>query len=219
MSGPYGSVQRVLVVGSPGSGKTTLARKLGNETGIPLYHLDDEHWGSDWTRPTSESWRNTQRELASRPQWIIDGNYLNDVPLRAIHADLAIVLDMRTEVCLSRIIKRTWQIKRGQTGHLPRGVAGDQANSWRATEDIVGLLRKAVTFRTNSLPILLAHLNNSQVPKIIILTQSRIGSRRCRRHKTHARECSYSLLVIEATTGLRMLSRISSVSTLDRWFK
>ena len=49
-------MKRVLIVGSPGAGKSTLAKKLAAKTGLPLTHLDELYWDSNWQQVERELW-------------------------------------------------------------------------------------------------------------------------------------------------------------------
>ena len=53
-------MQRVMVIGSPGAGKSTLARRLASITGLPLYHLDAEYWLPRWTERDPDECRGVQ---------------------------------------------------------------------------------------------------------------------------------------------------------------
>jgi adenylate kinase family enzyme len=143
------SARRILVLGCPGSGKSTLAVRLARYTGLPLHHLDDEHWGPGWSRPTPEAWRLRQRELAAGDRWIIEGNYLPTVHLRAARAQLVIMLDTGTLRCLARVLRRAWRIRRGDPAGLPLRVreqarAGERVS---ATRGFLPLLVMVATFR------------------------------------------------------------------------
>jgi adenylate kinase family enzyme len=86
-------MKRVLVIGSPGGGKTTLSRELGKLLDLPVYHLDKLFWKPGWALSDDESFRALQRELVSKPRWIIDGNYDRTLDVRLPHADTVIHLD------------------------------------------------------------------------------------------------------------------------------
>lgn len=99
-------MQRVLVIGSPGSGKSTLATELARLTGLPLIHLEQEHWRPGWVEPSREEWQGQVAELVSRPSWIIDGNYSGSLSARLARADTVVDLEFPAWLCVWRILKR-----------------------------------------------------------------------------------------------------------------
>ena len=99
-------MQRVLVIGSPGAGKSTFSRKLAAPTGLPLTHLDDEYWLPGWVRPGRAAWEARVVELIAADRWILDGNYTSTVLLRASRADTVIVLAYPRLLCLFRAVRR-----------------------------------------------------------------------------------------------------------------
>ena len=111
MTMPDQPYRRIVVLGSSGSGKSTLAVALGDATGLPVVHLDKEHWQPGWTEPDSAAWRARLTELAAAPEWIIDGQYGASLTQRLTRADLAVFLDLPTGVCLWRIVKRWWRLR------------------------------------------------------------------------------------------------------------
>jgi adenylate kinase family enzyme len=99
-------MQRILVIGSPGAGKSTLARRLGERLGLPLVHLDREHWSAGWVSLPKDEFVAKVAELAARPSWIIDGNYASTLDVRAARATAIIWLDLPRWLCMARIFKR-----------------------------------------------------------------------------------------------------------------
>ena len=67
-------MQRVLVIGISGAGKSTFSRALAARTGLPLIHLDTEFWQPDWKITPREEWRAKVAELITREAWIMDGS-------------------------------------------------------------------------------------------------------------------------------------------------
>ena len=107
-------MQRVMVIGSPGAGKSTLARAIAERLELPLIHLDAEYWQAGWAETPPEQWRDRAAELVAREQWVIDGNYGGSMDLRLARADVVVWLDYPTGVSLARALRRIWRY-RGQT--------------------------------------------------------------------------------------------------------
>lgn len=101
-----GTMQRVLVVGCPGAGKSTLARELGKRLALEVLHLDAYYWQAGWLEPKRRDWGDTVDALLQQPSWIMDGNYAGTLAVRLIYADTVIFLDMPRWLCLWRIGKR-----------------------------------------------------------------------------------------------------------------
>jgi hypothetical protein len=138
---------RIVILGCPGSGKTTLARRLQARTGLPLYHLDDEYWGPRWSRTPEDAWRRRQMELTSGARWIIEGNYFDTIEVRATRADLVVILDAPALVCLWRVLMRAFRIHRGATELLPRRVgAAAKGGETRPTKDFSRLVSLILRF-------------------------------------------------------------------------
>ena len=107
-------MQRILVIGSPGAGKSTLAHALARRTGLPLHHLDRMHWLPGWVERDRAEGLDAVRQVLAQDRWIIDGNYGSSLPLRLERADTVVWLDYPTWLCLGRALKRWWQY-RGQS--------------------------------------------------------------------------------------------------------
>ena len=66
-------MRRIAIVGSTGAGKSTLARQLGEVTGLAVVHLDALYWRPGWVPTPDEEWDAVVKEVASKESWIIDG--------------------------------------------------------------------------------------------------------------------------------------------------
>ena len=100
------SAKRILLIGSGGAGKSTLARRLGEQTGLPVVHLDRLFWTGEWQHLDKDDFdRALEAELA-KPEWILDGNFSRTLPRRLEVCDLVLYLDYPTRVCLWGAIRR-----------------------------------------------------------------------------------------------------------------
>ena len=99
-------MQRVLVIGISGAGKSTFSRALANTTGLPLIHLDKEFWQPGWVQTPRPEWRAKVGELAARERWIMDGNYDSSLDLRLPRADTVLWFDYPMLRCLRRAMWR-----------------------------------------------------------------------------------------------------------------
>ena len=99
-------MKKVIVIGCPGSGKSTISRALHNKTGIPLYHLDMMYWNADKTTVEKSVFLERLSVVLEKDEWIIDGNYGSTMELRMAACDTVIFLDYPLEVCLGGIKER-----------------------------------------------------------------------------------------------------------------
>ena len=99
-------MKKVIVIGCPGSGKSTVSRTLHNKTGIPLYHLDMMYWNADKTTVEKSVFLERLSDVLEKDEWIIDGNYSSTMELRMAACDTVIFLDYPLDVCLDGIRER-----------------------------------------------------------------------------------------------------------------
>lgn len=99
-------MKKVIVIGCPGSGKTTFAKKLGDKTGLPLYHLDAIWHKPDRTHISREEYDLRLDEILAFDSWIIDGNYSRTIESRLSACDTVFLFDLPKEICLEGAISR-----------------------------------------------------------------------------------------------------------------
>jgi adenylate kinase family enzyme len=103
-------VERIVILGRGGAGKSALAQKLSNVLDLPVVELDSILW-QPGPRPTPErEWAETQRTLVAGDRWIIDGDlgpYDTGLELRLRAADTVIVLDFPLWRCVWRAVRRS----------------------------------------------------------------------------------------------------------------
>ena len=99
-------MKRVMVIGCPGSGKSTFARALHRRTGLPLFHLDRMNWNPNGTAVDKPAFRARLMDVVRQDEWIIDGNYGSTMEVRLRACDTVFFLDYPVDVCLSGIMER-----------------------------------------------------------------------------------------------------------------
>ncbi|MBX8643269.1 MAG: topology modulation protein [Thermoplasmata archaeon] len=98
--------KRIIVVGSPGAGKSTISRAVSSATGLPLFHLDRLYWKPGWVPVRREKFLERVRAVIASPAWIIDGNYQSTFPERFEAADTVIFLDFSRIACIVGALRR-----------------------------------------------------------------------------------------------------------------
>lgn len=128
-----------MIVGGPGSGKSTLAVRLGEVTGLPVFHLDKLQYLPGWVvRPTSEISSMT-REIHSKDQWVFEGLHSVTYSERAARADLFIWLDLPVLTRLYRVLRRSC-IYHGRTRPDMHEGCPQQIN-WQTIEFLCFIIR------------------------------------------------------------------------------
>ena len=98
--------QRILIIGSGGSGKSTLTEKLSPLTNLPAVHLDALYWRENWQHVETEEFDRLLEAQLSKEKWILDGNFNRTLEMRLKSADFVIYLDFPAPICVWGVIKR-----------------------------------------------------------------------------------------------------------------
>ena len=107
-------MERILIIGCSGSGKSRLARKLGQKLGLPVIHLDQLWWTENWQNVTVEEFDSRLAMALNMDRWIIDGNYSRTMGVRLSQCDTVIYLDFSRWACLLGMCQRLLS-SRGKT--------------------------------------------------------------------------------------------------------
>lgn len=98
---------RISVVGTTGSGKTSLARRLSAILCLPHVELDALYWEADWTPAPRDLFRRRVARSLGGERWVVDGNYSKVRDIVWARADTVVWLDYSLPVILGRLLWRT----------------------------------------------------------------------------------------------------------------
>ncbi len=148
--------KRVLVLGCPGSGKSTFALRLRDITGLPLIHLDAVWWRPDRTHITRDEFDERLRHILSGDEWIIEGDYSRTYEARISACDTVFFLDVDEEECLRGI-----EARRGKPRpDLP----------WIEDEPDPELIADVRLYREKKRPLLLSLLEKYSEKQVFLFT-------------------------------------------------
>lgn len=99
-------MERILIIGGNGCGKTTFSRKLAARLKLPLFHLDALYWRDDWQPAPADEFNSQLLDILIKPRWIIDGNIVRTIPLRLKYCDTVIYMDFSCIRCIWGAVKR-----------------------------------------------------------------------------------------------------------------
>ena len=153
-------MQKVIVIGCPGSGKTTFAEKLQKKLDLPLYHLDAIWHKPDKTHIPREEFDARMREILGTDAWIIDGNYSRTIECRLAACDTVFLFDLPTEVCLEGAASRVGK----ERYEMP----------WTETELDPQFKEQIEKFPTQELPTIYALLERYKDGKTVVIFNSRV---------------------------------------------
>ncbi len=150
---------RAMVIGCPGAGKSTFAKKLHEKTGLPLYYLDMLWHKPDRTNIPKEEFDECLGEIVKRDRWIIDGNYQRTLEMRLKACDTVFLLDYPLEICLAGAKERIGKTRED----LP----------WLETEFDEEFKQWIMGFPENELPQIYELLGKYKGEKEIVIFKSR----------------------------------------------
>ena len=151
-------MNKAIIIGCPGSGKSTFSRALHEKTKLPLYHLDMLYWNSDRTTVSKEIFRERLQSVLVLDKWIIDGNYGSTIEMRLEECDTVFFLDYPLEVCIDGVRQRKGTVRTD----MP----------WVETEDDEEFLQFIRDFEAQSKPKII-ELLSKYTDKNIIIFKSR----------------------------------------------
>ena len=147
-------MERVLVIGCPGSGKSTFARKLQEITRLPLCYLDLLFWNKDKTTVSKEEFDKRLDKVLQKDRWIIDGNYSRTMAKRLSRCDTVFLLDFDVDVCIDGITSRVGT----ERADMP----------WIETEVDEEFLQFVKDFKTQTTPKILSLLESAHNVNVLV---------------------------------------------------
>lgn len=161
---------RLLILGSPGAGKSRLASELAGILRLPLHRMDDLYWRAGWQRPNLGVFHCRLESVLRSDRWMLDGNYASSLAQRLRRADAVVIVDASPWRCLCSIGWRGTRRMFGDHYSLPLDVR--EAGSVPRTRPLVDMrfLRKIVQFRRRTLPAVLAATDSAKLayPPLIV---------------------------------------------------
>ena len=150
-------MKKIIVIGCPGSGKSTFSKSLHKITGLPLFHLDMLFWNPDKTSVAKPVFKERLSAVLRTPQWIIDGNYASTMELRMEACDTVIFLDYPTDLCLQGVRDR-------------KGKARSDMPWFESDQEDEEFIQFIKNYNTQSKPQVLELLNKYYYKNIFVFT-------------------------------------------------
>ena len=152
-------MKKIIVIGCPGSGKSTFSKKLQKMYNLPLYHLDLIWNKPDKTTISREEFDQELDKIFNTDNWIIDGNYQRTLETRIKEAEAIFLLDYPLEVCLEGATSRVG-VKREDMPWLEESLNEE-------------FKQKIINFSKEKLPVIYELLDKYKENKKIIIFKSR----------------------------------------------
>jgi len=162
---------KILIIGSPGSGKTFFSNQLAKSFHYDVYHWDDLYWDTGWERASEDEIITKIKEILMKPRWILEGNYFHYVyKERLIVADAVILVSAPPFLCFLRVIIRYFKILFGNDLVLPANVRNDSGSRRQKTHFDFKFLKFVICFKKNTLPYMLNQMQPF-ADKVYIITK------------------------------------------------
>ena len=129
---------RINVVGSSGSGKSTFARTLAKLKHAPYIEMDQLYWKLGWQGATDAEFEQNLRAAITQDQWVLDGNYHRTHPIKWGRADTVVFLDLPFLQTLFQVTLRSIKRASSQQEIWPgTGNRESFARSFLSTDSVI----------------------------------------------------------------------------------
>jgi len=113
-------MERVLIIGSNGAGKSTFSQSLSAKAGLPLTHLDQLYWTGNWNVAPRDIFLSAVQQIVTGDKWIIEGNNLSSINTRLPYADTVFWFVFPPIQCVWNVIKREHQYRGKSRPDMPK---------------------------------------------------------------------------------------------------
>lgn len=160
-------MRRILVIGSPGAGKSTLALRLGEQLNVPVIHLDRLHWKPGWVSTNREELREKITAATTGETWIMDGNYGGTMEMRLELCDTVIFFDLPRHTCVLNALKRNLTSRNRPRPDITEGCR--EKLNWEFVQFLWWIWR----FPRHTRPVVLDRLRRFEGTRHVITLHSR----------------------------------------------
>ena len=155
-------MSKIIIIGCPGSGKSTLTFRLKEILNVPVLHLDKiYHIDNEKHITRQELMEKVDTFAKSHDAWIIDGNYISTVEQRIELADTVILLDIETQICIQNAISRS---QKERTADMAEGF-----DNSKIKDEFIEFIK---SFKMQTLPKILEILKKYENNKKIIILKN-----------------------------------------------
>lgn len=164
-------MERILIIGNAGAGKTTFGKQLAKKCNLPLLHLDKLYWCGQWEHLSRHEFDARLQAELEKNRWIIDGNFNRTLPHRLQYCDTVFYFDIPTITCLwgitKRVITHYGKSRDDMGGHCPEYFDAPKRD----------LYRHVLTFRTEHRKNYYTLLSQARSVNVVIFRSRRQANR------------------------------------------
>jgi Adenylate kinase and related kinases len=155
---------KIIILGCPGAGKSTLTRRINEFFHYPVMHLDKVYHTKGKDHITREELILKVKEFANKyDDWIIDGNYISTIEMRVKLADTIILLNIPSDTCLINVYSRA------EESFKERRNRDDMAEDFdeTITDEFINFIKN---FQNDTMPKIKNILNNFLDKKVYVIS-------------------------------------------------